>query len=156
GDKLAHTAAAQQAQTKFIAKWEAENLKQLKTVLDNLKTKYALLPVDPGTEVEKGQQRLLENLIEQYERQVTAQQALLQPGPTVASQVNSRNIAWGKPVRGLQAGIRLAENTHSGIFPGQYLQLEVRIRNIGAKPITVSYWSLPENRKFAWNGVVEN
>src|ERR1700682_1708561 len=57
--------------------------------------------------------------------------------------------AWGKPVNGLQAGIRCPKERHT-IAPGEVADLEIVIRNVSEEPIEFTYlppWYLAENKK---------
>lgn len=54
-------------------------------------------------------------------------------------------IAWGKEVDGLQAGLALVPAVSHGYRPGETVNLEVRLRNVGKTDVTVTYGLLQES-----------
>jgi hypothetical protein len=70
---------------------------------------------------------------------VSASDAVGQPVPSPGGDAT----AWGKPTKGLQAGLRCPKGQQM-VRPGEGSELEVVVRNVGDEPIAFAY--LPPSR----------
>ena len=63
------------------------------------------------------------------------------PPPEAPAPRKAHHLAWGEAVGGLQAGIAFAGSDRRAYSIGEAVPLVVKLRNVGAEPITISFGS---------------